>query len=71
MLCNICRKHAEYERTVFHEMTPTTIRLCPVCAEKVELVEHMHRISEAGDHTAKTAEVDSLLAAVERAKAEA
>ncbi len=71
MLCNVCHKHAEYERIVFHEATPTTIRLCPPCADTVELVDHMHRITEATDHAAKTVEVDSLIAAVEKAKVEA
>ncbi len=71
MLCNVCRTHAEFERTVFHEATPIHIKLCQPCADKVELVGHMHRITEATDHAAKTAEVDSLVSAVEQAKAEA
>ncbi|MDJ0520718.1 MAG: hypothetical protein QNJ90_01445 [Planctomycetota bacterium] len=70
MLCNVCRGHADYERTVFHEMTPTKIRLCVPCADKVELVDHMHRITEATDHATKTAEVDSLIEAVQVAKSE-
>jgi len=69
MLCNVCRQHALIERTVFHEMTPKTIRLCEPCAERIELPDHMHRITAAGDHKAKTAAVDSLISAVERAKA--
>jgi hypothetical protein len=44
--------------------------LCEPCAGKVDLVEHMHRITEATDHTTKTAAVDSLLAAVKTAKSE-
>ena len=71
MLCNVCRGHAQFERTVFHDATPTTIRLCPPCADKVELVDHMHRITEATDHASKTAAVDMLITAVEGAKAEA
>ncbi len=69
MLCNVCRQRAQVERTVFHGVTPRTIRLCQPCADRVELVDHMHRISGAGDHAAKTAAVDDLVAAVERAKA--
>jgi protein-arginine kinase activator protein McsA len=68
MLCNVCHQHAQFERTVFHEATPTKVRLCEPCADKVELVEHMHRITEATDHATKTAEVDSLLAAVKNAR---
>jgi len=68
MLCNVCRGHAQYERIVFHDTTPTTIRLCQPCADKVDLVGHMHRITEATDHATKTAEVDSLVSAVRDAK---
>jgi len=70
MRCIVCHEHAAFERTVFHNATPTRIRLCEPCADRVGLVDHMHRITEAHDHETKTAAVDALIAAVDGAKSE-
>jgi protein-arginine kinase activator protein McsA len=69
MRCNVCHGQAVFQRTVFHDSAPTTIKLCEPCAERVDLVEHMHRIAHAESHDAKTAAVDGLLAAMQNAKA--
>lgn len=68
MRCNVCHASARYERTVFHDAKPTTIRLCDACSTKVQLVDRMHKIKEAATHEAKTQAVDELISAVESAR---
>ena len=68
MRCNVCHGHAVYKRSVFHDTKPVTVKLCEPCADRVGLVDHMHAISSAADHAAKTAAVDALIASVKQAK---
>ena len=61
MLCMMCRGHATFSHTVFKGTSPTTVKLCPDCADKVRAEEHLRKIKEAVGHDAKTAAVDTFL----------
>ena len=64
MRCTACHGPVVFERTVFHETTPSTVRLCASCADGIDAIGHMRAIAAAPDHAAKTAAVDALLEAV-------
>ena len=67
MRCNVCHGPVVFERTVFKGTAPTTIRLCGVCADKVDVHGHVERIKTASDHAEKDAAVTGFITAVESA----
>ena len=70
MRCTACHGPGVFERTVFHETTPTTVRLCATCADGIDAIGHMRAIAAAPDHVTKTAAVDAFLDAVRAAETE-
>ena len=64
MRCMLCHGRGVFERTVFKGTSPTTVRLCEPCAEKVNVMGHFERIKAAGDHETKTQAVEELLTAL-------
>lgn len=62
MLCK--KKHADWEHAVFHDTTPTRVRLCLDCAQEKDANGHMGRIRAASDHEAKNAAVAEFLTAL-------
>lgn len=60
MLCMMCRGHATFSHTVFRGTSPTTVKLCHDCAEKIRAEEHLQKIKAAAGE-AKSAAVDEFL----------
>ena len=64
MRCVLCEQHATFTHTVFQGASPTTVKLCPACAEKVQADQHMANIKSAPDKDAKSTAVTQFLKAV-------
>ena len=61
MRCKMCGEHATWEHTVFQGTSPTKVRLCSGCEQKIQADEQLARIKAAPDRDAKLAAVDSFL----------
>lgn len=64
MPCVICRSTATFKSTVFRGTSPTTVKLCRPCADKVRAEEQLARIKETHGHDLKMAAVDEFLNSV-------
>ena len=64
MICNVCRKHATFEHSVFQGLSPVKVSLCPECSTSIGADEHLASIKNAPDKAAKHAAVDAFLKAV-------
>jgi len=61
MRCKLCGEHATWEHTVFKDMSPTKVRLCAPCEQKIQADDQLARIKAAPDHDAKNAAIDTFL----------
>ena len=61
MRCKLCGEHATWEQTIFKDMSPTKVRLCASCQQKVQADDQLARIKSAPDHDAKNAAIDEFL----------
>ncbi len=64
MPCVMCRSTATFKSTVFRGTSPTTVKLCSTCADKVRAEERLRQIKETDGHEAKMAAVDEFLSSV-------
>ena len=64
MRCVLCEQHATFTQTVFQGASPTTVNLCPECAQKVHAEELVASIKGAPDKDAKSTAVAQFLKAV-------
>ena len=64
MPCVICRSTATFKSTVFRGTSPTTVKLCRGCADKVRAEQQLARIKETVGHDEKMAAVDEFLNSV-------
>jgi len=61
MRCKMCGSHATWEHTVFLDMSPTKVRLCEPCQQKIHADDTLEQIKAAADHDAKNAAVGAFL----------
>jgi len=64
MRCVLCEQHATFTQTVFQGTSPTTVNLCPACAEKVQADQLVEKIKSAPDKNAKSTAVTQFLKAI-------
>jgi sulfur relay (sulfurtransferase) complex TusBCD TusD component (DsrE family) len=64
MICNVCKKHATEEHTVFRGTSPVTLKLCAECSAARGVAGHLATIKGTHDKAAKAAAVEALLHSV-------
>jgi len=66
MICNVCKKHANFEHTVFRGISPVKVTLCGECSTRTGAEAFLAKIKDAPDKPSKHAAVDEFLKAVGR-----